>query len=676
MVSTTADSFPVASAPPYTISASTIVPTSVTGSPTPGISTTYNLSSFTEVTPVSGGVAGGLVITDTYPTLTKTNDVQFPTAGSAYTVTDNTTGGTATLTGTVAPTAPAVVGVTNTQVTVPLTLPLGFNIAAGDKVTVVINGAINPTLSVGGVIQNDTFTVGGSTPPVLPGSAVLQLGNSVSAVVVTPSPPTQSVASSYTVGMKLTTKLVGGAVGVGDSITLTAPAATVFTTAALNNVLLSDASNPASSVTILPAQEVVGGTPNILTITVPTGTTLAAGDSITLTVNQVTNPLNGTYSATSQVGSFTVVTSKDAIAAFAAPYTIGSPPNNSTVTVNPNTPGVAATYTVAGIQALTPIISGTSNIIITASSANVRFPTASSEYTITDATTAADSGPLTVTANGNSNTVTLQTTKSIPAGDLLSITANGVINPSAGAYTLALTGGTLTATAVPPLTGAPAAGITYPSGGLIILPTGAIYTVAGGYALLVPNLAEFANIAPLNPASVVAATTLGTATAPRSGTLLQVAGSPAIYVTDNTGKLWVFNSPSQLLSDGYDPSLVVQVGSLGTLPIGTGTAPNAAATLADGSFLFFGGAIYGVDGGNATVIPNLSVFAQLQALDAAAVVTANSAPATNIVPANGSVFSNLAGPISVNYQGKVFLFSSIANMESLGYNPYITVPLP
>ena len=217
----------------------------------------------------SGALAMGGTITINAPASTT-----FPSAASAYKL-----NGTA---------------VTATPTTAAGTVTIATPVAVGNSsaISVVINGVTNPAV---GTYANTAFSVSTSADTVAsnPGSG-LSFGSVVSGVSFSPSSPVSAVSANWTVGF---TTSAGGALAIGGTITINAPASTTFPSAA-SAYKVNDST--------------VAATPATAAGTVTIATPVAVGNSsaISVVITGVTNPTAGTYANT----SFSVSTSADTVA--------------------------------------------------------------------------------------------------------------------------------------------------------------------------------------------------------------------------------------------------------------------------------------------------------------------------------------------------------------------------
>jgi hypothetical protein len=169
--------------------------------------------------------------------------------------------------------------------------------------------------------------------------------------------------------------------------------------------------------------------------TLPLQDAVDAGDSLTITLLDVTNP-----PTVGTIDDFTVASTADPVPAEAPPYSITA---NATpgvlVTVDPSTTGALATYTLSNIRALGAMTGGSSTIKLEAPAGTV-FPNSPSFYTVTDQTTPSGSGTVTAAlSGGGSNVVTFTVPNSIEQGDELTLNVADVLNPNAPSSTDSIT---------------------------------------------------------------------------------------------------------------------------------------------------------------------------------------------------------------------------------------------
>jgi hypothetical protein len=299
------------------------------------------------------------------------------------------------------------------------TLTLENSLASGDTLNITATGS-NPAAS--GATQSNEIRVtpGNGTPQT---TNAITFGNSVTSATLTPSSTLAGAATTYTVTFKASTAVPVG----GDMVLSETAGPTNFAT--VTGIEVSDANQGwhyVASGAVLASG----------TATIPVSDAISAGDSITLTIANVTNPSAATIS------DFKVSTSGDDVAVAVAPYTIGASASSPvTVTVSPATTSALATYTITNLVASAALTGGSNTISVQAPSGTV-FPNNPSYYTVSDGTTPSGSGTATTVTGGGTDDVTITVPNSINSGDKLSITIEDVINPSVASSTdsISLTG--------------------------------------------------------------------------------------------------------------------------------------------------------------------------------------------------------------------------------------------
>lgn len=419
----------VASTPTYQIGSSSSTPafSAVATPAAAGGSATYTIGSFKAAETIA---AGGVLAITSYAT-SGTDNVAFPTDAAAYKVTDLTTQAS------FAPGAVTIATAGNGRTGEAVLLQLPSAIAAGDELSVTVNGVHNPTST-----QTDTITAAApNTAPVSTGS--LQVGTSV-------TNPTISISQSgsgssgveYIVGFTAATALPSG-----GTVTLTAPGGTSFADA---HVTVVDTTNAAASASVAGSsvrltQSGTSATFNELSFTLPAGIT--AGDTVYVEVGGVANPPAGTYGGTA--GNFTIATSGDVIPVNVPSYevTATAAPQMASVLLSSTAPSAQAQYTIGDLQANVALTGATGTLELKAPSGTV-FPAAVTDYTVVDLTKSAGSAQVTGVVGGGTNDVTMTLGGSVGAGDYIDVVANGVTNPGPGTYNISVLGDVTAA--VPP----------------------------------------------------------------------------------------------------------------------------------------------------------------------------------------------------------------------------------
>ena len=186
----------------------------------------------------------------------------------------------------------------------------------------------------------------GNAPPQL--TSTITFGTSVSDVTLSLSTTAAGTAATYTVGFRAST-----AVGIGGDILLSETAGpTNFSTATSAEV--QDSTQGWTYAATAPT--LTDGSATIIV-----NDTINAGDFITVTLANVTNPLAATIS------DFKVSTTGDGVPAEAPVYSIGSGGATSSgvvVSVSPSTTSAVATYSISDLHASAAMTAGASTITI------------------------------------------------------------------------------------------------------------------------------------------------------------------------------------------------------------------------------------------------------------------------------------------------------------------------
>ncbi|CAG4934288.1 unnamed protein product [Acidithrix sp. C25] len=591
----------------------------------------------------------------------------FTSTATDYTITVTNSAGT--VISTTNPTS-ATAGTNNVDLVVSTAIPAGdyVSISAANVLNPGTGTTVTPTLTPAPTTGTDWLTgAGGGAAPTTSNAtfSALSLGSptAVTALAVTPASATTGASTSYSVGFKAVSAL-----STSQLVHVTLASGTVLGTSAYFVDTTAGTSGPA---TVVPG---VGAAANTGTVSVPTAVT--AGDSISITLLGVTNPsAAGSDSASVYTDSDTISTSAS-YSLTAASTTTSTP----TVTLSSSLAGGASTYTISNVSASAafPVgVSSTTPQIGLYFPTGTGLPTATSQYTITDLTNSSGTGaPATVTVDttvAGDTGVTLTVSKAIAQGDQLKIAISNVINPAAGTDVATLSGLVASTVSVAPTF--PTTAMTYPNGAFV--QSGAqIDVIAGGIGFGISTQAAFGQLQAMNPASVVTGT-FPTATGPRAGTLIQVAGSAGIWVVGTDGKIYQFSSASQFMADGYSPMQVVEVPSSGGLTAGTGVPPTAATTMADGSIQNFGGTFYVYDGGHAFGISTQAQAAAVEASTGSTVITGSgSAPASSTI-ADGSLIQPVGSAgIYVTSGGSANQFNSGTQLRANGYTGMYVVAVP
>lgn len=170
----------------------------------------------------------------------------------------------------------------------------------------------------------------------------------VTNVSLQPNPSTPGASSTYTVSF---TTSSSGALGQGATITIVAPPSTSFL-AIIANYRVAANNGHVAAVGNVAVSQVNGSTTNNRVTLTLSSSTIAGGDTVTVTLQSTVNPPAGSYTATA-------ATSADTLPATSAPYTIA-------VAAGPTpTPGATLTPTPTATPTLTPTPTATPIAVVT-----------------------------------------------------------------------------------------------------------------------------------------------------------------------------------------------------------------------------------------------------------------------------------------------------------------------
>jgi len=661
-----------------TVAVSSAPPTLSAASSSGGVNTTWTIGSL-GATNATGGTWGTFSASATTLELVASNpNAHWYNGTAGYSVMVTPSSGTATadaVTGVNFTTANGGTGTPSSTVFLTLT-----NAIAQGSTASVVALVTNPTTGTSyvtvtpGTVSGATFT-GVASAENSSQASPLSFGSSVTAVTAAVSPLVAAASANYTISFKATT-CVGTSsctTGAGDIFISETSGPTSFlnVNGISGGILVSDSTSswhyvvPVGGAALANSNEQIG---------VPLGgNTIAAGDSVTVTLVDVTNPGTGTYS------DLDVWTLGDPVAAAAPAYSIGASGTSvPQVTVVPSTVGSVATYTITGLYATAAFTGGNNAtpIELTAPAGTV-FPNSGGDYLLSDATTTSGSGTFTLLHYNGATDVVLVPPNNITSGDVLSITIDDVINPStsSSADSMMLTGNVSGQSGVAPF---PHANVTYPNGSIVDF-NKTFYVFAGGHPFGIASPTILSKVEAVDKAAVQApaAGALLPTVAPRVGTLITtnvVNSNPTIYVVGANGDLYGFASSKTYLSYGYDPATAVTVPSLGGLTVSSTTADaagasvaNALATSSDGAIVDSSKTYYVFDGGRAFGIPTAAALTAVEKPDTATPLTGSiGAAQTGAAFANGALVT-VNGEVYVGYQNALFGFKSGSQLDADGY---------
>ena len=274
-----------------------------------------------------------------------------------------------------------------------------------------VGGAMAPAASAAGVVQTQPYLIG---------------TGSVNNVSVEAQPPTAGATAAYTVGFSTASGLVAGS----DTITVNDPAGVTTFPSTTGNYFVIDNTRPGYSQSAA-SVSLAGGAHGAY---VGLRTSVPAGDSLTLAVIGAVNPVAaGKY-------SLDVSTSQSTSPVASPTYDIVATSPSFSATASVQRPSTPSTYTLASFPASLALSAG--DLIAVSSYAgagatdDVAFPSPTSSYQLTDVTNPAAGGPPAsvslsgVGAGQSGQTVLLKVPHGIAAGDRLSLSIAGAINPS------------------------------------------------------------------------------------------------------------------------------------------------------------------------------------------------------------------------------------------------------
>ena len=641
-------------------SASTFTLTAAATTPTPSLTLSNTTSGLGGVTYTFSNWKQSAAGTSLYLELSGQTAV-FPTAVSQYTVTDTPSGGTAKSM-TVSSVSPAV-NVAGPPTGQYVDVTLATTTAANDTLNITVTGVQNPTTS-----GFSAAVVAAAAPTTGPASGgAFSIGNALASASLSVSPTTVAATNAvYSVSFTLPAAYSPASTAVTSVFTDSLGASVANT----GSWAIFDSTTPVADISGL------AGT----TATIPA--TALAGDSLTVDYYGVTNTSAASVSgAISLASGYTVPVTTNTVDYTAASTSTVYP----TVTVSNPAAGGTATYTISGLVAGSAGIPAGTTLNVqfgTNTTANAfplgsvlagtypQLPTALANYTLTDLSTSSGSGL--TSASASVGGVALANTNAINAGDKLQLTITGVINQGTGTNYAAEFAGF---TSVSQPVALPSAAVTYPNGAFV--QSGAqIDVVAGGVGFGIPTMTDYQQIAASDSSAVVAGS-FPTATAVRTGTLLKVLGSPAIYVVGTNGEAYPFSTPTEFSSDGYSAMSVVNVPSLGSLTVGSGTAPTAAVTMPDGALVQSGSTIYVYAGGVAFGIPTFANYQTIAAATGTTVVQGTVSNTTGAALTSGTLVQPIGSAgIYVSYGSSLYQFSTASQFSSDGYNGANVVPVP
>ena len=265
---------------------------------------------------------------------------------------------------------------------------------------------------------------------VLAGPARSAAGTSVTAVTANNSSPSAAAAAQTVYVVMFTTSRNGPLSGAaGSTITLVFPAGT-----GLGSVFTSSVDDTTTGANGIGACNPPSG--ETITCFLNSGNSVAAGNSVRVTINGVTNP------STPSSLTMSVSTSSDTTPVSSAPYTVVPANQISQPAVSNSSPSATAGAQTAYVVTFTASkTGGLSNAA--GSGIALVFPAGTglgsvSSSSVDDTTTGVNGVGFCNAPSGEAITCVLNLGSSIAAGDSVRVTINGVINPSTPSSSLTL----------------------------------------------------------------------------------------------------------------------------------------------------------------------------------------------------------------------------------------------
>jgi large repetitive protein len=331
--------------------------------------------------------------------------------GNNYSITDSTTASTGNSGGTVADNGAAV------------TMSAPNAVGAGDSVSIAISGVVNPGAGSGYSVSISTAS---SIAPVDTSPTYTVTGSATPQTSVTPGTFTSSSMAARATGVTYTANFTASSTGgipSGGSITLVAPNGTLFPA----NCEFCAFANVVDNTTARSTTPFYTTVDQGSAISFNTAQNINPGDSITLTVPNVTNP------ATTGSPNLAVLTSSDTDAVQLADHiTSDKAVKAPSFTPSTNVAGATGvTYTVNFTASSTGGISSGGSITLVAPPGTV-FP-ANCEFcafaNVVDNTTARSTTPFYTTVDHGS-AISFNTAQNISPGDSITLTVPNVTNSS------------------------------------------------------------------------------------------------------------------------------------------------------------------------------------------------------------------------------------------------------
>ena len=327
------------------------------------------------------------------------------------------------------------------------------------------------TAAAQGATTTGSFVIGPSASPTLAG---LPTGTAVTQPSLWLSQTAAGATGvQYVVGFRVTS-----AIPSGSTVSIMAPAGTDLSNAQLRVVDATTDSVAKLGLGAISLSQGAGSTTyNQVTLALPDGA--AAGDTVFVELNGVTNPVAGTYGGSP--ANFTISTSSDSDQVELPTYQVtpvSSAPQAS-AELSSTAPGAVSQYRLGDLRAESGLNAG-STLEIKAVAGTV-LPALASKYSIVDLTNGSFISTPDAVTGGNSSDVTLTLSNGIPSGDYLELVVSGVINPPAGTDSLSVVGDVVAAVQpVPTIISVP---VPVANGYWLATASGFVYGAGGAQSL-------------------------------------------------------------------------------------------------------------------------------------------------------------------------------------------------
>ncbi len=361
-------------------------------------------------------------------TLVGTPGTVFPSSGRTYAITDSTTPSGSD--GCISCSSGSISVVDNGAA---VTIRLNNAINAADVLSLSVSQVVNP----GAGSYSLALSTSADTTPIDSTSYIVTAAASVTQPSVALSSSAAGASGvTYTLGFSASST---GALPAGDIITLVATPGTVFPSSGRTYAITDSTTASGTDTCISCSSGSLAVTDNGAAVSIRLNNAINAGDALSLSVSQVTNPSVGTY-------SLALSTSTDALPENSTSYAITAPLSitQPSVALSSSAAGASGvTYTLGFSASGTGALAAGDTITLVGAPGTV-FPSSGHTYAITDSTSpsgsdgciSCSSGSLSVADNGA--VVAIKLNNAINAGDALSLAVSQVTNPGAGSYSLAV----------------------------------------------------------------------------------------------------------------------------------------------------------------------------------------------------------------------------------------------